>query len=218
MPKEPSVIIINNGESRLFKPIFELFVLVEAISVSTKFRLGLTQSMNIHDYITIECIQIPLEIQLPVFGAIELAWHGTTPDGFVIRIVPKRSLNETPTGPDIHSIHGTLADILLYSIRPTFVEYFETWRPWVMANISGDSAGWPPVWDFARVIRNAISHNLGQLNFTGSRSVSWEQLSYGRSDHGKQVIGADMSFAEILLLIFDLDAALDQHGCMLLRP
>ncbi|WP_156950572.1 hypothetical protein, partial [Hyphomonas oceanitis] len=52
---------------------------------------------------------------------------------------------------------------------------------------------WPNVWNFARVVRNAMSHR-GELHFRSSSAptVSWKGLSYSFSDNGRNILHQDI--------------------------
>jgi hypothetical protein len=41
-----------------------------------------------------------------------------------------------------------------------------------------------------------------------ARPVTWHQLTYGQGNKGKRVIGGDMGFAEMIILMFELSAVL----------
>lgn len=82
-----------------------------------------------------------------------------------------------------------------------FLHYFETHLHFVARPL-------PPVWNFARVIRNACAHG-GRIDIRDKNAtpVSWMSLSYSASDNGKEIWKTDLTTVEALLLMEDMDAA-----------
>jgi len=103
--------------------------------------------------------------------------------------------------------------VFLSVITPLYVEFYEGVRPWLEQNV-GDSSKWPCVLDFGRVVRNACSHggNLS-LSKASSRPVSWRSLQYDPTQHGKPIIGTDLGFADLLILMIEMSDELDSLGC-----
>lgn len=95
------------------------------------------------------------------------------------------------------------------SLQSCFLRYFETNRPKIEARFGDKPAAWPSVWNFARVVRNAFAHG-GLLTFrnASAQAVSWQGLTYGPSQQGRQVIFQDLAFVEVLSLLEELDEQL----------
>ncbi|MFA1674259.1 hypothetical protein ACDY97_16150 [Rhizobium mongolense] len=71
----------------------------------------------------------------------------------------------------------------------------------------GSVRHWPAVWDFARVVRNAMSHG-GKISIDDDTRVSWNGLHYCASDNGRAIINRDLWPADLFILLKDLEAAL----------
>jgi hypothetical protein len=100
-------------------------------------------------------------------------------------------------------------ETLMYNFGQALAtNYFERLRPTVEAQY-GDVSGWPPVWNFARVVRNAMSHG-GTINFQNSNSqaVSWRGLTYSPADNGRTILHTDLWPGDIFELIVEMDAAI----------
>jgi len=99
----------------------------------------------------------------------------------------------------------------LYAIgQSMFINYFERYRP-TIGNTYGAKKPykWPAEWNFARVVRNAISHN-GMINFESqsSKPVSWKGLVYDPKDNGKRIIFTDLWMADLIYLMLEMDSYL----------
>lgn len=88
---------------------------------------------------------------------------------------------------------------------------------WVKLNYSTAYDKWPPVSNFARIVRNAISHG-GTVNLNSDKSVggSWRGVEISYHDNGRQLINAgQLSIGDLVLLMLELDAELNDLGAPL---
>lgn len=95
----------------------------------------------------------------------------------------------------------------LYAFSQTmFVNYFERHRPEIERIYGNDTNNWPNEWDFARVVRNSVSHN-GCVNFRNlsASPVSWRGLTYSPSENGRKVLFDDLWFGDLIYLMMDMD-------------
>lgn len=131
--------------------------------------------------------------------------------GFPIDVEPKTKDSEHKPG-DYQT--SALQQIVTNTIAPIYSNYFENQRIWLDSNIGSDPRRWPPIWDFARVVRNAASHG-GTLNWLNDKAppVSWYHLTYSATDRGKLVVGGDLVLGDLLILMLEMDSELDQLGC-----
>lgn len=92
-------------------------------------------------------------------------------------------------------------------ISNAFVQYFEENRGAVESKYGGSVQGWPAVWNFGRVVRNALAHK-GIINIQNSNAsaVAWRTLSYGPAQNGRSLLFQDLTAVEIILLMEDMDA------------
>jgi hypothetical protein len=105
--------------------------------------------------------------------------------------------------------------MITHALSPYFVEYYETYKQW-MFDRCGKSDLWPEVWRFARVVRNAISHG-GKVRIEKQTEpiVQWYGAAYDYGSNGKVAFGpnGDLEFADMVVLMFEMDDALDALKC-----
>jgi hypothetical protein len=102
-------------------------------------------------------------------------------------------------------------------LTPYFVDFWEKYRPWIAGNQPRSPEQWTPPLNFARMMRNWISHHRGRVNFPNPNDsgVTWEHISYYPSDKDKQAFGGDLVLGDLLLLIFEVAEALSALSCPL---
>lgn len=71
----------------------------------------------------------------------------------------------------------------------------------------GAVAKWPPVWNFARVIRNAMAHG-GSIRIDDNTKVEWKRLRYSKGENGRRIINVDIWPADLFILIKEMEQAL----------
>lgn len=121
-------------------------------------------------------------------------------------------LDEHPINPQpvVHSLNLTgLQGVHGAMIANAFVKYFEETRTFTEAKYSTNCQQWPSVWNFGRVIRNALGHK-GTIKFDNpnAQPVTWKSLSYSPSDNGKAILYHDVTAVELILLMEDMDAVI----------
>lgn len=101
----------------------------------------------------------------------------------------------------VKSLHASM-------IESSFVRYFESLQEEVERRHGSHRRKWPSVWNFGRVVRNAIVHK-GRISFENPRAapVSWKTLTYSPADNGKEVMYQDLTPVEIILLMEEMDSA-----------
>jgi hypothetical protein len=121
-------------------------------------------------------------------------------------------IDESPINPSLtahpltltglQGVHGAM-------IANAFVKYFEETRLLAEAKYSKDTQQWPAVWNFGRVMRNALGHK-GEIKFKNPKAqpVAWKSLSYSPSDNGRLVLYKDVTAVELILLMEDMDAVI----------
>ncbi len=94
-------------------------------------------------------------------------------------------------------------------IANAFVQYFEANRSLAVQKYTTNTQAWPPIWNFGRVVRNALSHG-GMVDFRNPNAapVSWRSLSYGPAQNGRQLLYQDITSVELILLMEEMDAPL----------
>lgn len=85
--------------------------------------------------------------------------------------------------------------------------YFERHRSAIEAKFGDEPATqWPSVWNFARVVRNAMSHK-GIINIKNpnAHAVTWKSLRYSHADNGKAILHVDLWPGDLIDLLVELD-------------
>ena len=92
-----------------------------------------------------------------------------------------------------------------------FVMYYERFIDWAKQQAAHNIANLEATWGFGRVVRNAIGH-AGRItiNDKSFAPVSWGGLTYGPAQHGRPIIGPDLHAPDIMILMLDMDRALDE--------
>lgn len=74
-----------------------------------------------------------------------------------------------------------------------------------------EKGNWPTVWQFGRVVRNAIAHD-GMIHFKNESAppVQWRNLKYSPSDNDlkRQLLYDEITGVELILLMEDMDSVL----------
>jgi len=101
-------------------------------------------------------------------------------------------------------------DTLLYTFGQALAtNYFERHIPHVKTKYGDAPNGWPDVWNFGRVVRNAMSHG-GKITFASlnAQPVQWRSLNYSPANNGLRILHTDLWPGDLFNLIQDMDAAM----------
>ncbi|TRO95483.1 hypothetical protein FKB34_08940 [Glycocaulis profundi] len=101
---------------------------------------------------------------------------------------------------------GEMGPYLFSAMQGMFTAFYEE-HVTAVKNGHGGVSHWPTVWNFGRVVRNALSHG-GNLEIRQTTAVSWRSLNYTESDHRKPVILADLWPGDLILLLKDMQDAI----------
>jgi hypothetical protein len=108
---------------------------------------------------------------------------------------------------------GRIKQFMNDSAAAQFVMYYENFFPWVKEQAGGNIGRLEPTWGFGRVVRNAIGHARKiAINDRNFAPVEWGGLRYGPSENGREVIGEDLHAGDLVVLMVDMDRALDEMG------
>lgn len=199
-------IVLSRGKHCLLDPLNHFLVLTASISIAATHFLKGQVIIDEGDYIAIECNQFPLEVHLPLNGPIQAALNEKRPDeihvNFVLTPVETKAYRLNTSG---------FSETLRQTITPIFVHFFENAKHSLKCQFGKNPEQWPPIWDFARVVRNACAHG-GHLHMAGIKPhpVSWHHLKYHQTLNGRQIVGADLSVGDMLVLLFELGDELDR--------
>jgi hypothetical protein len=205
---------------RLYSPLFDFAGIVEALlSSALSLRFG---QINRGTPINLRCASFPYVVWIPEFTILSVILQSGKPKTITYRIEPppyqplsmiSSSFGGVSVSIDFSSILGAL-------LQPFFVSFFETHKDWIKQACGGNAYTWPTIFNFARVIRNAILHNEGRIKFDniGAGPVNWHHLSYSPDQNGHLAVsneGGDLASADILILMFEMSDELDRLGCPL---
>lgn len=76
-----------------------------------------------------------------------------------------------------------------------------------LKEVYGKAANWPRIWNFGRVVRNAMAHG-GKIRIDDGSVVKWRRLTYSGADNGRAIVNVDLWPADIFVLMKEMEAAL----------
>jgi hypothetical protein len=155
--------------------------------------------------ITMACLAANMDIVVPLAEFQRASISGEMPLLIVVQALEKRPAPEGKTARGMKSLSARIGCALF----ALFAELAVNWH----RSISTDYPNWPPVLNFARVVRNAIAHN-GTINITDPAAavVSWRRLTYSYKDFGRDIINRDISYGDLLVLMLDMETELNSLG------
>lgn len=206
--------VLNEGKDRLFDPMHRVLIIIDGIGIAlTALITG--RLVEAGKYAVIGCRQFPIEIKAPVLTPTQALACGSPMTEIGFFFGPKEA-TVLPPGQTQTNIKG-YGHPTLVAVTPIYVDFFEKHKGWLRATLGGDPNTWPPLFNFARAVRNFISHHAGHVHFDNPNapSVTWHHLTYMPADEGKQVIGSDIDLGDLIVLLFELSDELDRLGCPL---
>ncbi|MBM3460792.1 MAG: hypothetical protein FJX76_01695 [Armatimonadetes bacterium] len=93
-------------------------------------------------------------------------------------------------------------------LRAEFVSFYEAWAAPIVVAHGKNLRQWPPAWAFGRIVRNALAHG-GRFEIFSATDVSWRGRRFTDADHGRSFSSEDVRSGEFILLMADMDAALN---------
>jgi hypothetical protein len=205
------------GKDRLHDRINTLSIVNAALVIATSAILKGRTELREGGGVKFSCKQVDASVGIPVRGALENALAEKYPDGIEIDISPREPthllLDAWAAGLQASPKSRGLQTIVPKLITPVFVEFYEAYKQWVY-NHFGSLDRATPAWQFARIIRNSISHDGKVLiSDATAKPATWHGLTYGPADNGRVTIGGDLSSGDILILILEMSDELDAAGC-----
>lgn len=114
---------------------------------------------------------------------------------------------ETSPMPADESLNlGALQHFMTGLSQSMIVPYYEDRKP-VLKSKYGSPTKWPPVWQFAHTVRNAMSHG-NKVNITNGKSTTWKGLTYTSASNGRKVVNEDLFPADLFILLRELEDTL----------
>lgn len=114
------------------------------------------------------------------------------------------TFEETETAPPIVEELGTsgLSEIIASQIAQVFLSYWEENKP-IFKKINNN-----PIIDFGKVLRDAFAHQ-GKIHITNNTEVEHLGLKYDKTNNGRLIIHQDLSVADIINIMLDINSILD---------
>jgi len=127
--------------------------------------------------------------------------NGRFPSELTFILLPINSKVSTKCNVPMPGIKNTALQLYSYS----YIAFYENIKNKIEMKFGEQPSKWPSILNFARVIRNSFAHG-NIVNFINPRAskVSWENLSLGPVDNGKQVLFSLLGLSDIILLIFEI--------------
>ncbi|PKA44037.1 hypothetical protein CWR43_06950 [Rhizobium sullae] len=109
----------------------------------------------------------------------------------------------------VSSIQLGVLDTFLYGLSQSLLtNLFEQERGRLESLHGRAPSGWPPVWNFGRVVRNAMSHG-GEVTIKDDKThVSWKRLTYSRAENGRRIVNVDLWPGDLFILIREMEDVL----------
>lgn len=104
---------------------------------------------------------------------------------------------------------GAIAETLEGFSQAMFTNYYENNLAAIEARFTAATKNWPAVLQFARLVRNSMSHG-GQISITNSSAppVTYFGLTYSHLNNGVKILHNDLTTADIFFLMLDVDMAI----------
>jgi hypothetical protein len=196
---------------RLFEPLLTFMITFDALGIATdsmkRRALDLTPGNN-----AIEAHQFGLWIKYTALQLTDAMTKNIRPKGFEVMFTP----DEGTKGPQLGPVMFGYMTMTMNITTAIYVQFYEQHAPWIRGKFSTDTKNWPPLFNFARAIRNFIVHHGGKVHFDNANAapVQWHHLTYSPADKGKQAVGHGyISLGDLLVLLIEFGDALDAAGC-----
>ena len=125
----------------------------------------------------------------------------------------------SPIAPDLNG--GTIEAVRApaeHLAAAVFSFFVEPAVDWIKRHVTSDYHRFPPIANFARVVRNALVHGgTVNINNPNSATVSWRGRTYGHAQHGQKILntGTGLSTGHLIFLMLELSDELDALGAPL---
>jgi hypothetical protein len=191
-------------------PVRNLLTLTACVGISAiAFMSGNSDPKSLTGVGIIESKQFSLHIHVPNAGVMECAIQDIAPKFIELNFVPVAPVDVTNSPRSSYFVR------LFNTIGATvFASFYEAHKEWLRATYTGDARKWPAILNFGRIVRNAVSH-CGNVHFEGKTPApgSWHHLAYSYpADQGRKLIGGDLHYPELLILMIEMSGELDHLG------
>ncbi len=195
------LVIFYRDSSRLFLTVERLSLFLQTLYLSWKLLLGQNTKFDVDSNVTVDCRRFDKQILFFIHGDLENIIQDIEPREVVVQV-----------GGVMRKDGGVTTDRFVRLIRNAFeIEFslfFDGYSGWIKASES-NCHNWLPIWNFARVVRNAISHGGAvNINSPGAPRVAWRGVEYDHTKLGRRV-EEDISIGDLVFLMMEMDAELD---------
>ena len=219
MPVAIGTQFIKRGE-RLYQPLNNFTVIFSAFVLAANIHRRKMGPPRIGSWDTFNCQQLDISIKLVTGGPLEYALNDVLPDDIQIEFIkgiPQIAAYSIWAGGYVYNnryqVTYGFRSAMIATVSMIFVTFYQTYVDW-LAKHAKKYDNWPPRWKFARVIRNSVAHG-GRISIEKESAppVSWYGLTYAYANNGREAIGEDLSHADMIALMFEMDEELNDAGC-----
>ncbi len=199
--------------NRLFFYINDLNIFLSSLSIAANSLSGNSYERHPRNAVFLASGAFPFGLSLYNDGTIEDALADRLPDNISILFRPAGL--DTP--PDTDKTTRGFVSIMTRVASTIVANFYDEHFPLFETSLGTDVYSWPAIFNFTRVVRNAISHrNRVYFKNPDAPAVLWRQFSYHPKDNGKLLVGGDMFVAELLFLL--LEAAKEMNRLKIPNP
>ncbi|HRO25350.1 MAG TPA: hypothetical protein PLR07_13765 [Promineifilum sp.] len=206
MTAKVELVVCLEPTDRLHRHICQLSLLIEAYLLAAHQTASKAGPAPAHMVFASRAID--MQISLPLGGHVAAAARGLYLDNIQFLIT---SGLEPPD--EILAVYSATVALPVFGsiVGNQFLLFFQEHLGWLRSNYGHDYSKWPETINFARLIRNAVSHG-GYVEITNknSKPICWRGLTLSPADTGKHIIGSLLSVPDIMLLMIDTAELLDQ--------
>jgi hypothetical protein len=207
----------ERGKHRLYDFLVTLTTTLACVQTAIVFRLGGNTNWEAGRYMSFESLVFDVEVRLPLGTVVETIAQRIPVNSTDLSILEKSWDYMAPRpgeafGPNLGALNTRI-------ITPLFVEFYEDARQWLedearkTHKVQYVWTLWANVWQFGRIIRNALSHGAGRVDIRDETFVpiTWHSITYGHAQNG-QSIWTDLSLADLVILVLEMNDELDRLG------
>jgi hypothetical protein len=171
MSEVPSEMIFHRGTSRLFEAVWVTVHLTDAMAIASSVVIDKLDIKKEDQSIALGCTTHKCEIVLPIVSPTRTVVINHRIDTIIIKFrAPSELLGHNVT--EYAGLHHKVLSLV-------YLRFYEQHRPYLQLDHGRDTKAWPPLFQFAWAIRNAITHHGGHINFENPNypEVHWKTLS-----------------------------------------
>lgn len=200
----PSAFTFRREQSRLFETMRLIVIFIDTFGVAFQSLRG--ASVTVEEPVArLVSKAYPLDVLVRVYSAVVYLVNNKEIDTIELWLSEK-----TPSPPYTHNVPAT-SPIFADLIGLAYVKFYEAYLPFIQTKYSSHAKNWPSIFQFAWLLRNAIVHHEGRVNFKNPNfpPITWRGMTYSPQDKGKEMIGAHFHAADCIIFLIELSAQLD---------